>query len=47
MQALDLSRQAGSLAVLGTNSHSKGIPMEYETMKMKFVESYVDSVEQM
>ena len=44
MQALDLSRQAGSLAVLGTNS-SKGIPMEYETMKMKFVESYVDSVE--
>ena len=44
MQALDLSRQAGALAVLGTNQQSKGIPMEYETMKMKFVESYVESV---
>ena len=41
---MELSRQSGTLAVLGTNQQFQGIPMEYEKLKTKFVESYMESV---
>ena len=44
MQSMELSRQSGALAVLGTNQQFQGIPMEYEKLKMKFIESYIESV---
>ena len=44
MQSMELSRQSGTLAVLGTNQQFQGIPMEYEKLKTKFVESYIESV---